>query len=239
MADWDRFSEDYDRIFFENPQYVDTLERMAAHAAAARGVRVLDLGCGTGNVTATLLEKAGDAGLEIVAIDPSTGMREKCLTRFACEAAVKVREGDALAVPAVDLEFDYIFTNLTLHHVPPEQRAGCAGELARVLAPGGTLVYGDMFCDVDSDPRDPARVKDIVDKMVGVALFCLDQGAFDMMNVVLSSLPADVTGEGEYLTTSDVWKGILEEAGFVDLEVQGVPPVEFGVKIITGRKAAG
>jgi hypothetical protein len=49
----------------------------------------------------------------------------------------------------------------------------------------------------------------------------------------------DVTGEGEYLTTSDVWKGILEEAGFVDLEVQGVPPVEFGVKIITGRKAAG
>lgn len=236
MADWDRFSEDYDRIFLENPQYTDTIERMVEVVEDADGIHVLDLGCGTGNVTARLLERFGGCRIDVVAVDPSAGMRQKYGGRFGGLGAVEVREGDALSIPGIDSGFDYVFSNLALHHLPPEHRGECAAELLRVLAPGGVLIYADMFCDVEGDPHDPVRVKDIVDKMVGVALYCLDHGAYDMMQVMLSTLPADISNEGEYLTTGEVWKGILEEAGFVNAEVRPVPPEQFGVKIIVARK---
>jgi len=148
----------------------------------------------------------------------------------------EVAQGHALGIPAAADSFDCAVSNLALHHVPPDERAACAAELFRVLKPGGRLVYADMFCDVDADPRNPVRVKDIVDKIVGVAMYCLDHGAYDMMQVMFSTLPADISGEGEYLTTGDVWKGVLEAAGFGAVEVHGVPPVEFGIKIIVADK---
>lgn len=236
MADWDTFSEDYDRIFLENPQYVETIERMVQKAGSSDSVRVLDLGCGTGNITAALLKRLEGRTLEVVAMDPSAGMRNQCSGRFEGLDNVDVREGNALGIAAPDADFDFVFSNLVLHHVTPGERGTCASELERVLKPGGTLVYADLFCDVDSDPEDPVRVKDIVDKMVGVALYCLDHGAFDMMQVVLSTLPADINSEGEYLTTAEVWQGALEGAGLVDTTVSTIPPDEFGIKIITARK---
>ncbi|MHB8895405.1 MAG: class I SAM-dependent methyltransferase, partial [Candidatus Geothermincolia bacterium] len=229
-------SEDYDRIFLENPLYVDTIERMMSKAEASGEVRVLDLGCGTGNVTAAIVRRLSGRQASVLAVDPSAGMREKCLARFAGRGGVEVLEGNALEIPAGDASFDFIFSNLVLHHVPPEKRAECGAELARVLTPGGTLVYADMFCDVDSDPKDPVRVKDIIDKMVGVALYCLDHGAFDMMQIMLATLPADISNEGEYLTTAEVWREALLSAGLEDAVVSPVPPDQFGVKIITARK---
>lgn len=241
MADWDRFSEDYDRIFLENPQYLEAIDMILSRVDAPPGSVILDLGCGTGNVSARALELAGTGGsigedVKLVGVDPSPGMRDKCRARFAGVPAFEVREGDSLDIPAEDREFGVAVSNLALHHVPPADRGRCASEICRVLKPEGLLVYADMFCDVDSDAKDPVRVKDIVDKMVGAAMYCLDHGAYDMMNVMLSALPDDITGEGEYLTTPDVWSGELERAGFVDPEVAEVPPEEFGVKIIVARK---
>lgn len=237
MADWDRFSDNYDAIFLENPLYVDTIRQMLTQVASAGGLKVLDLGCGTGNVTAALIEWAADRPVEVVAVDPSEGMRARCAERFSDAESVVVREGHALGIPTGADSFDCAVSNLALHHVPPDERAACAAELFRVLRPGGRLVYADMFCDVDADPRNPVRVKDIVDKIVGVAMYCLDHGAFDMMQVMLSTLPADISGEGEYMTTGDVWKGLLEAAGFEGVDVLGVPPFEFGIKIIVADKS--
>jgi ubiquinone/menaquinone biosynthesis C-methylase UbiE len=236
MSYWDRFSEDYDRIFLENPLYVDTIERMMFLARQADGSRVLDLGCGTGNVTGSLLKSPAGAGACVVGVDPSEGMRARYAGRFEGNESVEVREGDALSITAGEQGFDIVMSHLVLHHVEPDDRGRCAAELARVLASGGMLIYADMFCDVDSDPRDPVRAKDIVDKMVGVALYCLDHGAFDMMQVMLATLPMDVSSEGEYLTTASVWKSVLEDAGLIDVVITDVPPEQFGVKIITARK---
>jgi len=236
MADWDRFSDNYDAIFLENPLYVDTIRKMLTQVVGAGGLKVLDLGCGTGNVSAALIEWAADRPVEVVAVDPSEGMRARCAERFSGVKSVAVLEGHALGIPAEADSFDCAVSNLALHHVPPDERAACAAEMFRVLKPGGRLVYADMFTDVDADPRNPVRVKDIVDKIVGVAMYCLDHGAYDMMQVMFSTLPADISGEGEYLTTGDVWKGLLEAAGFDSVEIIGVPPVEFGVKIIVADK---
>jgi SAM-dependent methyltransferase len=159
-------------------------------------------------------------------------MREVYAGRFRQHPMVSVVEGSALAIPSGDGEFDLALSNLVLHHVPPGDRDRCAAELARVLKPGGTLIYGDMFCDVDGPPEDPARCRDIIDKMVAAALYCLDQGAYEMMMIMLKTLPMDLREEGEHLTTESVWLGSLERAGFGGFEIVRVPPEEAGVRII-------
>jgi SAM-dependent methyltransferase len=91
--------------------------------------RVLDAGCGRGELAARLLE----AGLEVVALDQSERMVE--LTRAR---GVDARVGDVQALPFEDGEFDVAVANFVLYLVPAVDLA--LAELARVLRPGGRLV---------------------------------------------------------------------------------------------------
>lgn len=234
MVDWDGFAKKYDGIFLENPQYKDTIERMIDLAPESAAGFFIDIGCGTGNLTEKVLERFTEA--HVLGVDPSEGMRKIYEGRFDGRAGVNFAIGNALRLPADYDLFDVALSNLALHHVPPEDRDRCARELARVLKPGGALIYGDMFCDVEGPPDDPARCRDIIEKMTAAALYFLDQGAYEMMMITLGSLPADLRGEGEYPTTVDVWLGALERAGFGDLEVTRVPPEEIGIRILRGVK---
>jgi putative AdoMet-dependent methyltransferase len=230
MADWDKFSVDYDRIFLEYPQYPYILKRMAELLVDANGKSVLDLGCGTGNLMAAVLEAYPE--VRLFGVDPSEGMRQECVQRLAGKENVQVAEGDALEIPFDDGHFDFIITNLALHHIAPDDRDRCAREMARVLREGGSLIYSDMFIDVDAPPGDHKRARDIIEKITGVALYCLDHGAYDMMMITLKALPADLAEEGEYVTTPGVWMDALRQAGFERIEVTDVPPGEFGLKIL-------
>ncbi len=231
MADWDSFANDYDDIFLENPVYLETLECMVAQLDPRDGMEVLDLGCGTGNATVALLERI--PGARVTAMDPSRGMREKCAARFAGDGRVTVKAGDALGIDAADGQYDAVISNLAIHHVTPGERARAAAELARVLKPGGALLYSDMFLDVDSTGKDPERAKDLIDKQVGLAEFCLDHGAFDMAVILLKTLPADMCEDGEYKTTTGVWESLLEQAAF---SVLRVIDIDFGMRIIVAEK---
>lgn len=155
MADWDKFSEDYDRIFLEYPQYRFIMKRMTELLEDANGKSVLDLGCGTGNLMAAVLEAYPE--VRLFGIDPSDGMRQACTKRLAGRENVQVTAGYALEIPFDDGKFDFVMTNLALHHVAPDDRRKCAGEIARVLKKGGTLTYSDMFCNVDGPRVTPGK----------------------------------------------------------------------------------
>ncbi|MBK5093137.1 MAG: class I SAM-dependent methyltransferase [Actinobacteria bacterium] len=230
MADWDKFSVDYDRIFSEYPQYRYILKRMTELLEDANGKSVLDLGCGTGNLMAAVLEAYPEVKLS--GIDPSEGMRQACAQRLAGRENVQVTAGDALEIPFDDGKFDFVMTNLALHHVAPDDRVKCAREMARVLKEGGSLLYSDMFCDVDGPPGDPRKARDIIEKITGVALYCLDHGAYDMMMIMLKTLPVEIAEEGEYVTTPGVWMDALRQMGFERIDVMDIPPGEFGLKIL-------
>ncbi|MBU4175419.1 MAG: class I SAM-dependent methyltransferase [Actinobacteria bacterium] len=230
MADWDQFSGIYDEIFLESPQYVDTVERMVANIEHGDVKSILDLGCGTGNIINAVLKRFPEAS--VTGIDPSEGMRETTAVRFADNPRVRVSDGNALSIPLGSGEFDYVLSNLVLHHLLPEERGACAGEIARVLKPGGRLVYADMFSGVDGPPDDPERCRDIIEKFTGAALYCLDHGAYEMMMIILQTLPADLKNDGEYLTTTGVWGDVLCAAGFEDISVGEVPPKGLGIHII-------
>jgi SAM-dependent methyltransferase len=105
--------------------------RLALDALAeAAPRRVLEVGCGTGDLTERIV---GELGVELVALDQSERMVE--LTR---ERGIDARVGDVQQLPFEDASFDAALAAWMLYHVPDVGRA--IAELARVLRPGGRLV---------------------------------------------------------------------------------------------------
>jgi SAM-dependent methyltransferase len=109
------------------PDYAEAAVRWALEAAP--GKRVLDLGAGTGKLTAGLLA----AGAEVVAVEPDVEMLAE-LRRALPEA--RALEGGAEAVPLEDGSVDAVLAGNAMHWFDMD----VAGpEIARVLAPGGVL----------------------------------------------------------------------------------------------------
>ena len=92
--------------------------------------RVLDVGCGWGELAARVQE---ELGATVVAVDISKRMVE-----LARERGVDARVGDVQQLPFDEGEFDCATATHMLYHAADIDRA--LGELHRVLRPGGTLV---------------------------------------------------------------------------------------------------
>ena len=99
------------------------------------GRRWLDVGCGTGALTATVL--AGARPARVVGVDPSPGFLKAAGVTFGAEARAGFVVGDARSLPLPDRRFDAIVSGLALNFVPEPARA--AAELARVAAPGAVV----------------------------------------------------------------------------------------------------
>ncbi len=91
--------------------------------------RVLDLGAGTGKLTRQL----SDRGLDVIAVEPSAGMREQ-LARTV--PGVPVHAGSAEEIPLPDGSIDAVLVAQAWHWV---DRSRAVPEVARVLVPGGQL----------------------------------------------------------------------------------------------------
>jgi SAM-dependent methyltransferase len=97
-----------------------------------RGARWLDVGCGTGALTQTILRDCSPRSVQ--GVDPSAGFVE--FARHRTNGA-SFEVGDAQALPAKDGEFDAAVAGLVLNFVPKPERA--AGEMHRAVRPGGTV----------------------------------------------------------------------------------------------------
>ena len=229
-VDWDERADTYDGVFEADPVYLSALRIIAGEVPPLGSPSVLDLGCGTGAVTAAVLERA--PGARIVAVDPAPRMRDVSRRRFSSDERVTVVLGSGTALQAGEGEFDFVVSNLALHHVPRAEKQSCAVEIARVLKTGGKLVYGDQFTDVEADVRDPRRARDLISKTVGWSLYALEHGGYEYMLGLLRALPLFIAEEGEYLETIVRWGELLAGAGFAGLEVREVPPSRFGMKVL-------
>jgi ubiquinone/menaquinone biosynthesis C-methylase UbiE len=100
------------------------------------GMRVLDAGCGRGEV----LLACADAGAEVTGLDYSEAAIAIARETLAPVAGAEVEHGDITAMPWDDESFDRALLGDVIEHLTPEQTAACLAELRRVLKPGGALV---------------------------------------------------------------------------------------------------
>src|SRR3954452_19343548 len=104
--------------------------------------RVLDLGAGTGLLTRPLLA----AGLDVVAVDPLSGMRADLAAGGGAERGP---DGRAEAVPLPDASLDGAVSADAFHWFDGER---AAEELHRVLRPGAGLVLMWLIGEREARP---------------------------------------------------------------------------------------
>ena len=98
------------------------------------GARWLDVGCGTGALTQTILELASPHAVK--GVDPSEGFVQFTQAHITDPRASFI-VGDAQALPAEDNAYDAVVAGLVLNFVPDTGRA--LSEMARVAKPGSKV----------------------------------------------------------------------------------------------------
>jgi ubiquinone/menaquinone biosynthesis C-methylase UbiE len=102
------------------------------------GLRVLDIGCGTG--TMAILIKRMHPEAEVVGIDPdpsALAVAERKAKR--ARLSVEFDRGFADHLPYADASFDRVFSSFMFHHLAADEKTATLGEIRRVLKTGGSL----------------------------------------------------------------------------------------------------
>jgi ubiquinone/menaquinone biosynthesis C-methylase UbiE len=127
--DFGPLAESYDRLRPVDDNWRELFELLAT-VGDFTGRRVLDVGCGTGQLAAALVER----GARVWGVDPTPEML--ALARRAAPRA-GFKQGSAEALPFKDDWFERVVFRLVLHLADP---AHAFAEAQRVLAPGGRVV---------------------------------------------------------------------------------------------------
>lgn len=96
--------------------------------------RWLDLGCGTGALTAQILEHSDPKS--VIGVEPSESFLSLARDQVGDQRA-EFRQGDGENIPIADGEVDVAVSGLVLNFIPDQQNA--VNELARTVGKGGTV----------------------------------------------------------------------------------------------------
>jgi ubiquinone/menaquinone biosynthesis C-methylase UbiE len=117
--------------------------RLVAAAGVRPGHRVLEIGCGTGNLALTA--KAAQPEALVVGLDPDFAALARA-RRKAHRRGLDVQwdVGSAADLPYPDGSVDRVLSSLMLHHLPAGQKERALAEVRRVLTPDGELHLVDI-----------------------------------------------------------------------------------------------
>ena len=108
------------------------------------GDKVLDVGCGTGDLTLEAKKLTGSAG-EVYGTDASPNMirqAQQKTTRSGVDVTFQVGLIEDIEFP--ENQFDVVLSSLMMHHLPDDLKHTGLAEIYRVLKPGGRFLIVDM-----------------------------------------------------------------------------------------------
>lgn len=132
-------------------QYVDGADRyyeVTAQMLPLRpGMKLLDLGCGTGLELEAIFRLMPQA--EVTGIDLSAKMLERLKAKFP-DRTLTLRQGSYFDLPLGEGAFDAVVSVQSLHHFAPERKRGLFERIRRALRPGGFFVLTDFVAPDDA-----------------------------------------------------------------------------------------
>lgn len=146
------------RLDLQGELYRDITRRAFLRAGLEPGMRVLDIGCGTGDVSLTAAELVGETGY-VLGIDRGAeavaAARARAKARGASHVEFETVEIDELQVPEA---FDALVGRFVLMHQPEPAETLRSG--ARAVRTGGTVVMVESYMELlrtggHSEPHSP------------------------------------------------------------------------------------
>ncbi len=140
----------YDKAYFEQTDGADyfykgeiapKFKRAIKAGALEEGQRVLDIGCGRGDLTIALAR----SGANVVGVDYSKDAVEIARETIGkmegdISSRISIVQSDATALEFPDGEFDSIYMLDIVEHLYPQQLFDCFAECFRILKPNGSLI---------------------------------------------------------------------------------------------------
>ncbi|MEC4890750.1 MAG: methyltransferase domain-containing protein [Nitrospira sp.] len=198
--DWNRVAggwEKWDRLFDEQMAFLN--HRLVADARLHAGMKVLDLGSGTGYPALLGAQTVGPTG-SVIGMDLAEHMlaaADRKAKRLGL-SNISFKTGDVTTLPFEANSFDAVTSRFCLMFLPEIPKA--ASEIARVLRPGG-WVAAAVWSAPDRNPS------------IGLSMAAIKQ--------VIELPPPDPTAPGIFrLAKPDDLAGIFQQAGLVDVAEQ-------------------
>ncbi len=152
------------------------------------GSRVYDLGCSLGEASLVIADQAGQGDCEIIAVDNSAAMIDKCRAHPPAATAIDWRCEDIRETVIENASM--VVLNLTLQFLPPVERAPLLGRIYDGLASGGVLVLSEKV--VFEDPLEDERMRELYQgfkKTMGYSDLEISQKRNALENVLIPDTP--------------------------------------------------
>lgn len=198
--DWNRVAggwEKWDRFFDEQMAFLN--HRLVADARLRSGMRVLDLGSGTGYPALLAAQTVGPTGT-VVGIDLAEQMLDAARRKASSLKLLNItfQTGDVSSLPFEKVSFDAVTTRFCLMFLPDIPKA--MAEISRILKPG-TWIASAVWSAPDKNPYLRIPI-DIIKQFIEIP-------------------PPDPTAPGIFrLARPGDLVGMLQHAGFIDLSEQ-------------------
>ena len=154
---FDRLAKVYDDVVarsagFPYVGYDAVLDQVVASADVGPGLRVLELGIGTGN----LARRFADSGCSIWGIDFSTQMLARAAEKVP--GAILIQADLLGAWPSIGAPFDAVVSAYALHHFDLPAKVALLSRIAQQhLLPGGRIAVADIGFPTDAARQDARR----------------------------------------------------------------------------------
>lgn len=142
---FDLWAKNYDISVQENSddglnlfkKYDLVLESVAEIILQNNALKIIDIGCGTGNLYGKL-----NNNIEFTGVDQSIEMLLQAREKYPC---MNLRLGNFLDEPFIENEFDIVTSTFAFHHLNSLEKQRAINLLLRYLKPGGIIIIADLM----------------------------------------------------------------------------------------------
>ena len=198
-------------------------EAVLEAADVSPGTQVVDLGCGTGQISLPLAHR----GAQVLAVDVSSAMVRQLQSEAGQRGALSL---EGLAMPIEELvlppdSVDLVVSSYALHHLRDADKARLVSAVHGWLRPGGRLLIADMMFGRGASRRD----RDIIRTKIA-ALARKGPGGWWR---IAKNAARYVLRVQERPVSMDTWTAMLTRSGFAEVTARTIV-AEAG--LVTGRR---
>lgn len=141
---YDQLSSKYSELIAKCvPRYPELMYNMFHHIPADfQPKRILDLGCGTGNLTKQMLNKFPEA--EIDALDISEEILNESRKRFSDKPNIRYIQADFKSLHLPPGSYDLVMSSIAIHHIEDPDKIRLYAEVFQALSAGGLFIFADQ-----------------------------------------------------------------------------------------------